>query len=104
MKRTKSMIYNPTQESRELFIYATNDSFLYQHQTKYIIENLRKKAKKGIYEPEKAVDLFYNLSTNASNKYYKDFGYKFSVQDRFTVAVELEQYYRDDEIFYELDN
>ena len=104
MKHTKNMIYKPSEESRELFLYATNDSFLYNHQTKYIIENLRKKAKKDIYESEKAIDLYYNLATNASDKYYKDFGYKFNVSDRYTVAVELEAYYKDDEVFYNLDN
>ena len=104
MKRTKSMIYNPTAETKELFMYATNDSFLYHHHTKYIIENLKKKAKKGIYDSEKATDLYYYLATEASNKYYKDFGYKFSVTDRYTVAVELEAYYKNDEVFYNLNN
>lgn len=103
MKHTKSMIYNPTTESNELFIYATNDGFLYEHQTKCIVENLRKKAKKGLYDSEKAVDLYYNLATNASNKYFKDFGYKFSVSDRYTVAVDLEAYYQED-VYFELDN
>ena len=36
--------------------------------------------------------------------YKKDFGYSFSVGDRFTVAVEMEEYYRDDEVFYGLDD
>ena len=103
MKHTKSMIYKPTTESHELFLYATNNGYLYEHQTKYIIENLRKKAKKGIYNSEKAVDLYYNLATNASNAYFKDFGYKFNVTDRYTVAVELEAYYKEDEVFYNLD-
>lgn len=30
MKRTKSMIYKETQESRELFLYATNSGDLYR--------------------------------------------------------------------------
>ena len=104
MKHTKSMIYKPSAEAKELFMYATNDSFLYHHHTQPIINNLKKKAVKGIYETEKAVDLYYYLTTEASNKYYKDFGYKFSVTDRYTVAVDLEAYYKDDEIFYELNN
>lgn len=36
--------------------------------------------------------------------YKKDFGYSFSVGDRFTAAVEMEDYYRDDEVFYGLNN
>lgn len=102
MKHTKSMQYNPTTESHELFLYTTNDGNLYSHMTTYIIENLKKKAKKGIYDSQKAVDLYYNLATAGSKAYYKDFGYSFSVQDRFTCAVDMEEYYKD-EVFFELE-
>ena len=95
MTRTKSMIYKETTESRELMLYTINDGFLYEHQTVYIIKNLQKKFKNGNYDKEKAIDAWYNLATNASNKYFKDYGYKFSVQDRFTVATELEEYYKE---------
>ena len=52
MKRTKSMIYNPTEESRELFLVATNDGDLYRRMITPIINNLRKKAIKGTYDNE----------------------------------------------------
>lgn len=104
MKHTKSMNYNPTTESKELFLFATNDSFLYHNHTEPIIKNLKKKAEKRIYNSEKAVDLYYYLATAASEKYYKDFGYKFSVTDRYTAAVDLEAYYKDDEVFYNINN
>lgn len=104
MKRTKNMIYKETVESNELFLYIINDGYLYEHHTMPIINNLKKKAKKGVYDSNKAVDLYYNLATAGSDKYNKDFGYKFSVQDRFTCAVELEKYYKEDHVFYELDN
>lgn len=104
MKRTKSMTYKPSPEATELFLFITNDSFLYHHRTQPIIENLKKKAKKDIYNSEKAVDLFYYLATAGSNKYFTNYGYKFSVTDRYTVAVDLESYYKDDEIFYKLNN
>ena len=55
MKRTKSMIYKETVESRELFLYATNDGELYRRMITPIIENLRKKAAKGWYDENKAV-------------------------------------------------
>lgn len=100
MKRTKSMIYNPTEESRELFLVATNDGDLYRRMITPIINNLRKKAIKGTYDNDKAVDAYYYAATEASNQYKKDFGYSFSVQDRFTAAVEMEEHYRDDEVFY----
>ena len=101
MKRTKNMIYNPTTEAHELFLYATNDGKLYRQMITPIIENIRKKAKKGIYEKEKAVDAWYKVATVASESYYKDFGYRFSVADRFTVAVDMADYY-EEEIFYNI--
>lgn len=99
MKRTKNMIYKETEESKELFLYATNDGNIYRSMATPIINNLKKKAAKGIYNSEKAVDAWYNVATEASNKYFKDFGYKFSVADRFTAAVDMEEYYRE-EIYY----
>lgn len=102
MKRTKSMIYKETVESRELFLYATNCGALYRRMITPTIQNLRKKATKGIYDKEKAVDSFYHVACEASKMYNKDFGYSFSVQDRFTAAVEMEETYREDEIFYDL--
>lgn len=102
MTRTKNMIYKETAESRELFLYATNDGRLYTRMITPVIENLRKKAVKGSYDKEKAIDAYYHVATEASKMYNKDFGYSFSVQDRFTVAVDMESYYRDDEVFYNL--
>lgn len=102
MKHTKSMYYNPSEESRELFLYTVNDGYLYESQVLPIVNNLRKKAKKGIYDSNKAIDYYYMLATSASEKYFKDFGYKFNVTDRYTTAVDLEKYYREDHVFYEL--
>ena len=103
MKRTKSMIYKKTEESRELLLYATNDGNLYQRMILPVIENLRKKAMKGTYDTDKAIDAYYRIACEASKMYNKDFGYSFSVQDRFTCAVDLEEYYRDDQVFYEVE-
>lgn len=96
MKRTSSMIYKATEESRELMLYATNDGNLYRQRITPVIDNLRKKYKKGVYDANKAVDLWYYVATAASENYNREFGYKFSVQDRFTVAVEMEEYYREE--------
>lgn len=99
MKRTKSMIYKETEEARELFLYATNDGDLYRSMISPIIANLKKKAAKGIYDAEKAADAFYHVATEASRHYFRDFGYSFSVGDRFTVAVDMADYYSE-EVFY----
>lgn len=102
MQRTKSMIYKGTAESRELFLYATNDGRLYRQMITPVIENLRKKAIKGTYDKEKAVDAYYRIACEASKMYDKDFGYSFSVQDRFSASVDMEEYYREDEVFYNI--
>ena len=96
MKRTRTMIYKPTEESRELILYAINNGELYRRQITPVINSLRKKAVKGTYDSEKAVDAWYYVACSASDMYGKDFGYKFSVTDRFTAAVELESYYKED--------
>ena len=103
MKRTASMKYNETAESRELFLYATNRGDLYRQRISSAIANLRKKAIKGAYDADKAVDLYYYIATAASDMYNREFGYKFSVSDRFTAAVDMEAYYRENEVFYDID-
>lgn len=99
MKRTKNMVYHETTESRELFLYATNDGDLYRQMVTPILDNLKKKAVKNIYDKEKAVDAWYRVATEASNHYFRDFGYKFNVADRFTVACDMADYY-EEEVFY----
>ena len=92
MKRTKSMIYQKTQESTELFCFTTNTSDLYP-QICATVRNLAKKFAKGVYDAEKAVDAFYYIACAASDLYKKWFGYGFSIQDRFTAAVDLRDYF-----------
>lgn len=103
MKHTKSMIYTPSTEATELYIVASNNSKLYAERITPIIKMLRKKAEKGIYNPETAVDAYYPIATEASNRYFKDYGYKFTVTERYTAAVDLEECFRD-EVFEELNN
>lgn len=98
MKRTKSMIHTPSDEARELFVYAVNDSQTYHYIKESLIPNFRKHYKKGMYDPNKAVDAYYRAATMASNNYNKDFGYKFSVTERFTAAVDMEKDFREDVI------
>lgn len=95
MKRTKNMIYSPSAESRELFLYTTNTYAIYSS-IQNTIESLKKKYKKGIYDREKAIDSWYYVATFASDRYNVDFGYKFTVTERFTAAVVLESYFKED--------
>ena len=95
MKRTKNMIYKASDEARELFLYATNEEALYRQMIKPAIENLRKKVAKGTYDADKAADLFYYTADRAAKMYNKDFGGVFTVQQRFTAAVDMVSFFDD---------
>lgn len=96
MKRTSSMIYKETTESRELFLVATNDGELYRRQIVPTIKNLGKKLAKGIFDKNKAIDAFYYVAQSASQQYKKDFGYMFTVQERFTAATDILEHFMED--------
>ena len=95
-EENKNMIYKASDEARELFLYATNSGVLYDRQIKPSIENLRKKTRKGTFDKDKAADLFYYVATSASAMYDKDFGFSFSVQQHFTAAVDMVDFYIDE--------
>ena len=92
MKRTKSMFYRETVESRELFLFTVNESAIYP-QLCAIVRNLNRKYSKGIYNPEKAIDAFYYAIESANMLYNKYFGYSFSVTDRFSAAIMTRDYF-----------
>ena len=91
------MIYKPSIESHELFIYAINTGDLYRKNIIPTVKNLAKHYKKGVYNTEKAIISYFNIATLAAKLYNKEFssyGYNaFSVSDRYTVATDLEKYY-----------
>ena len=92
MKRTKSMIIDQSVESHELTLFTVNEGSLYPFIQCYV-RNLAKKYQKGIYDSDKAIDGYYTIVTNASEKYNRYFGYKFNVTERYNASVELESFY-----------
>ena len=78
------MIYKASDEARELFLYATNESALYRQMIKPAIENLKKKVAKGTYDADRAAKM-----------YNKDFGGVFTVQQKFTAAVDMVSFFDD---------
>jgi len=99
MERTKNMVYRPSIESRELTLYATNDGRLYDYRIVPVVRNLAKKFAKGTFNPDKAIDAFYPVATEAAKKYCREFARVedapriFSVTDRFTTAADMVEYY-----------
>lgn len=97
MKKTSSMIYKPTAESEELYIFANNESAVY-NQIGTIEKNLLKKIEKGVFEVEKAADAFYYAMNTASALYKKYYGYAFTVTERYTAAVEMAKNFEYDNV------
>lgn len=95
MKKTKFMIYRPSEESRELVLYAENTGELYRRYIVPAIQCLHKKYVKGTFNIEKSIPLWYNIATEASKMYNREFGYGFTVTDRYTAACDLAEGYLD---------
>lgn len=92
MKKTKNMFINPTVESRELFLFTVNESKIYPMIQNYV-RSLAKKYNKNVYCTDKAIDGYFPIVTVASNLYNKYYGYKFTVNERYNAAAEIEKYY-----------
>ncbi len=90
---------------RELVLYITNDGDLYRQRVTPMIENLKRKVKKGVYDREKAVKLWQYLADEGVKKYGKEFGPGASVAwlnpaTREEIARELRDYY-EEEVMWE---
>jgi hypothetical protein len=65
---------------RELEIYIENDAGLYR-QKMSILQNVARRASKGMYDPKKAPKLWLYLVDAGAKKYVKEYGGR--VQDLF---------------------
>lgn len=95
MNRTRNMIYKPSVEAHELYLCVINNGDAYP-MIQSIIKTLAKKLKKGIYDKEKAVEAYYHAACEESERYHKNFGYRFTVTERWTCAVDMEEFYYDE--------
>ena len=84
-----------TEEARELYAYADGHSRIYEDYIMPAIKNLNKKVKKGVYDSKKAIILFYYVAIDAAKMYRTEFGYWFSVNDRWNCAIQLRNYYEE---------
>lgn len=55
--------------AHELFLFIVDDADLYRQQGEPIILNLRRKIKRGIYDPQKALKLWRHLADFGAKKY-----------------------------------
>lgn len=89
--------------AHELVLHADNDSHLHHSSHMPIINNLKKKAKKGVYDPEKAKKLWGYHADRAAQNYHKHYGDKsqpwhkmFTPSDRKQAATHWEAHHRDE--------
>ena len=96
-------------EAEELALYIENTSELYHGITHSVIENLKKKARKGVYDKERAVDAWMYVADAGAKMYDKEFGSgrgsltMFSKSDRRKAAEKLARYYEEN-VLEGLDN
>ena len=99
MKHTRNMIRKPSDEARELFLYTINTGRIYKR-IEAVVDCLRKHNARGNYDPEKAIDAFYHVATDAAKMYAREFftigARPFTVTERYTAAAEMVEYYEDD--------
>ena len=99
MKRTKSMIYAPSTEARELTLYAINTGDLYRRAIVPIVRNLARKHARGAFDADRAIDAFYPAACEAARMYCREFARVedaprvFDVTARFTTAQDMRDYY-----------
>lgn len=92
MKLTKNMIYKPSTEATELYLSADNNGRLYPS-IMAVVANLAKKRARGIYNAEQATAAFFHIMTAQAQEYKRDFGYMFTVCERWTAAQDMRDFY-----------
>jgi hypothetical protein len=89
---------------RELKLFMENDSDLYRQRISPINKNLVNKMAKGVYHPQKAEKLWSYAVEEGRKKYEKEYGGKFTVQDRRAVAKTMERNFRNEAGYGNYDN
>lgn len=79
--------------AHELYLFAVNDAQLYQTRIIPIIANLKKKIRKGIYNPQLARKLWRYAADDAAKRYAKEYGGSFTVATRQVAADEMAEHF-----------
>ena len=84
------------EDGRELHLYATNHADLHRQRLTPIHKNLRNKQASGTYDSDKAHKAFQHATKDASDRYHKDHGSRFSVATRKAVAGKMRDEFESD--------
>lgn len=97
------MTYVNEAAANELFLYATNEHTLYNMYIQPILENFRRKVKKGTFNENLAPKAFESCVKDAAMRYCKEFGTPgqpyyciFNAATRREVASRMYEYFADE--------
>lgn len=86
----------------ELVLYTVNTSYLYSHMVQPLLDNYRRKIKRGVYDAEKALKGWENVAAAAAKLYSREYAREdqwhriFPPAVRREVAKYLQDYYSED--------
>lgn len=80
------------------------DADIYRQRLTPIHKNLVTKQARGVYDPRKGSKLFQYAVDEGARKYQKNYGGRFTVQDRRAVAKSMERSFRQDMNYGNYDN
>lgn len=97
------MTYVNEAAANELFLYAANESNLYTNYILPILNNFRRKVKKGTFNADLAPKAFETCVKDAAMRYCKEFGtpgqpyyHIFNAATRREVARRMYEYFADE--------
>ena len=96
MKRTKNMVYKPTENADYLYLVMVNDGDLYRTTNQPICRTLAKHMRKGDFDEEAATKAFYRVAQEVARKTNAEFSedYRhFTTADKWTAAADAVKHY-----------
>ena len=96
MKRTKNMVYKPTENADYLYLVMVNDGDLYRTTNQPICRTLAKHMRKGNFDEEAATKAFYPVAQEVARKTNAEFpeDYRnFTTADKWTAAADTVKHY-----------
>lgn len=93
MRKTRAMIFVNSHEAEELYLCTIHNGDC-RNRIKAVYTNLKKKWDKGTYDSDRAIEAWYYVAEGEAQVYNRDFGYKFTVTEKWSAALKLEEHFR----------
>ena len=96
MKRTRNMVYRPTENADYLYLIMVNDGDLYTNTNQPICRRLARHMRKGNFDEEAATKAFYPVAQEVAKKDRRQFpedNKNFTAADKWTAAADTVKHY-----------